>query len=123
MGNMHRPTAVAIGDLNGDGKPDLVTATYGSQPSDPPFVGVLLGNGDGFFAAPAYYGTGAFPRSVASGDLNGDDKPDVAAANHGSNTGSVLRGNGDGGSGRHTDYGTAGQPISVAVADLAPDGT
>ena len=96
MGNMHRPTAVAIGDLNGDGKPDLVTATYGSQPSDPPFVGVLLGNGDGFFAAPAYYGTGAFPRSVAIGDLNGDGKPDLAVANFRSGTVSVLRNTGGG---------------------------
>src|SRR5207249_4190368 len=98
------------------------TATYSSQPSDPPFVGVLLGNGDGFFAAPAYYGTGAFPRSVAIGDLNGDDKPDVVVANQYSNTVSVLLGNGDGSLGRKTNYGTGDGPSSVAIGDLNGDG-
>ena len=52
------PYSVAIGDLNGDGKLDLVTAN-GSFNG----VSVLLGNGNGTFATAVSYGTGSDPRS------------------------------------------------------------
>ena len=82
---------MAIGDLNGDGKPDLATANYSSNT-----VSVLLGNGDRTFGARTDFATAGGPYSVAIGDLNGDGKPDLATANYGSNTVSVLLGNGDG---------------------------
>jgi hypothetical protein len=72
------PNSVAIGDLNGDGTPDLATANGGSNS-----VSVLLGNGDGTFQARQDFATGVGPRSVAIGDLNGDDTPDLAVANTG----------------------------------------
>jgi hypothetical protein len=68
--------SVAVGDLNGDGKPDLAVANYNSNT-----VSVLLGNGNGTFAAAVNYGTGSFPLSVAIGDLNGDGRLDLAVAN------------------------------------------
>ncbi|HTZ98378.1 MAG TPA: choice-of-anchor tandem repeat GloVer-containing protein [Terriglobales bacterium] len=69
--------SVAIADVNGDGKPDLVAANYGSSS-----VGVLLGNGDGTFQAAVSYGSGAQSDVyVAVSDLNGDGKPDIAVAN------------------------------------------
>ena len=70
------PYSVAIGDLNGDAKPDLVTANNRSDN-----VSVLLGNGDGSFQTPLDYNAGSGPRSVAIGDLNGDAKPDLTVAN------------------------------------------
>ena len=82
-----RPDSVAIGDLNGDGKPDLATANaYAST------VSVLANRGDGSFEAKRDYATGSGPVSVAIGDLNGDGKPDLAAitANARSDTVSVL---------------------------------
>ena len=96
---------MAVGDLNGDGKPDLAVANSNSDD-----VSVLLGNGDGTFQAPVSYAAGVSPVSVAVGDLNGDGKPDLAVANSGSDDVSVLLGNGDGtlpGRGRPTPPATA----------------
>jgi hypothetical protein len=108
---------VAIGDLNGDGKPDLAVANAGSNT-----VSVLLGNGDGTFGAKTDYTTGSFPASVAIGDLNGDGKPDLAVASFYSNAVSVLLGNGDGTFGARRDYSTGVEPFSVRIGDLNGDG-
>ena len=109
--------SLALGDLNGDGKPDLAAVNV-----DVNTVSVLLGNGDGTFGPKSDYGTGSYPHSVAIGDLNGDGKPDLATANTVSFTVSVLLGNGDGTFGPKNDYGTGSNPYSVAIGDLNGDG-
>ena len=67
------PTAVAIADVNGDGKADILVPHNSG-------IGVMLGNGDGRFQPPVnYYGGGSgYPFAV--GDLNGDGYPDIAVA-------------------------------------------
>jgi hypothetical protein len=110
--------AVAIGDLNGDGKPDLAVANGDFRPTGT--VGVLLGNGDGTFRESSVYPTGAVPAAVAIGDLDGDGRPDLAVSNGLDATVSVLPGNGDGTFGAKSDYGPA--EISVAIGDLNGDG-
>jgi hypothetical protein len=70
------PHSVAIGDLSGDGKPDLAVANLGSNT-----VSVLLGDGNGAFSAKTDFGTGGGPYCVAIRDLNGDGKPDLVTAN------------------------------------------
>jgi len=70
------PFSVAIGDLNGDSKPDLVAAYTGASK-----VSVLANRGDGSFQPELDYRTGRGPSSVAIGDLNGDGKLDLATAN------------------------------------------
>jgi hypothetical protein len=67
---------VVIGDLNGDGRPDLVGATYANPCSA---VAVLLNQGSGVFGAPSYFS--GSPSSVAVGDLNGDGKLDLVVPN------------------------------------------
>ena len=74
------PVDVAVGDLNGDGKPDLVVASIGPAPTGA--VSVLLQSSTTagtFGAATSYFGYGD-PLSVAIADLNGDGHPDIAVA-------------------------------------------
>ncbi|MGW6412828.1 FG-GAP repeat domain-containing protein [Streptomyces vinaceus] len=112
-----RARSVAVGDLNGDSKPDLTTATSSGT------VSVLLGNGDGTFSPPASYPTGSFPVSGALGDVNGDNKLDFITANGSANSVSVLLGNGDSTFNPAATYpiGTGTRPNSVVVGDLNGD--
>jgi Ca2+-binding RTX toxin-like protein len=130
------PIPLAIGDLNGDGRLDLVTANIGGDPfavpTPPGTVSVLLGNGGGTFSAATPYLTGSvLPFSVALGDLNGDGRLDLAVANYGhllpggDGTISVFLGEGDGTFSAATQYptlDTPSAPQSVAIGDLNGDG-
>ena len=81
------PRSVAVADVNGDGKPDLVVANLCSSiGSDCPYpgtgdVGVLLGNGDGSFQPALTFGAGGPAASAAIADVNGDGRPDLLVAN------------------------------------------
>jgi hypothetical protein len=119
------PASVAIGDLNGDGNADLVTGArlmLGRFPSRD--VVVFFNLGDGSFSARVEYpiGLGYGLMSVAIGDLNGDGKLDVAAANESGDSVSVLLNSGNGGLLPHVDYETGSLPESVAIGDLNGDG-
>jgi hypothetical protein len=83
------PKAVAVGDFNGDGTPDLAVANFLSNT-----VSVLLGNGDGSFLPAINSPAGSSPWSVAVADFNGDGAADLAVADDGCVR--VLLGNGDG---------------------------
>jgi FG-GAP-like repeat/FG-GAP repeat len=61
--------------------------------------------------------------SVASGDFNGDGKPDLVIANYADATVSVLMGRGDGAFDAEARYSAKSAPTSVAVADFNGDGT
>jgi hypothetical protein len=112
-----RSYALAVGDFNGDGKPDLAVANYVLGT-----ISVLLGNGNGTFQPHVDYATGGYPESVAVGDFNNDGKLDLVVANNGSNTVSILLGNGDGTFQPQVEYATGNLPIGVAVADFNRDG-
>src|ERR1019366_3412245 len=120
------PTAVAVADLNGDGKPDLVMGC-GSIAA----VGVMLGNGDGTFQPAVTYdsGPGYAVNYVAVADVNRDGKLDLVVTNCGADgcaSGgplAVLLGNGDGTFQPAVTYDSGGRdPWSVAVADVNGDG-
>ncbi len=114
--------SVALGDLDGDGKLDIVTANSESNT-----VSVLVGTGGGRFAAKVDYpcASPSAPgqrNSIALRDLNGDGKPDIVTASYYSNALSVLLGVGDGTLAAMSAYPGGGHPTSVAVADLNEDG-
>ena len=120
---------MAVGDVNGDGKLDLVIKSVSFLDSDAFQVGVLLGNGDGTFQAPLLGaaqpgGSG----DLALGDFNNDGRMDAAVADQlGASSGnlSVFAGNGDGTfqSLIRLDLLTGGNdPLGVAAADLNGDG-
>ena len=113
------PRSVAVVDVNGDNKPDIVVANSGGNN-----VGVLLNIGNGTFLSQTPYttGGGSSPRSVAVVDVNGDNKPDIVVANNNNNVG-VLFNIGNGTFLSQTTYTTGGgsAPRSVAVADVNGD--
>ena len=74
------------------------------------------------FAAPANFGVGTDPFSVAVGDFNGDGRQDLAVANGGSDNVSILLGDGAGSFSAPTNFGAGNLPSSVAVGDFNGDG-
>jgi hypothetical protein len=113
----------AVGDFNGDGKPDLVVADTSAATGD---VSVLLGIGDGTFQPAVNYAAGVNPYgplTVAVGDFNGDGKPDLVAGNGKGGNLSVLLGNGDGTFQPALNYAPGGlSASSIAVGDFNLDG-
>lgn len=112
------PRAVAIGDLNHDGRPDIVTANYANNT-----VSVFIGMGFGVFTNAILYSTGLSPTSVAVGDVNGDGHPDIATSNYNDDTVSLLFGRGDGTFLSATNVLVSDRPDSIAIADFNGDGT
>ncbi len=82
---------VAVGDFNGDGRPDVVASTYFD-------LVVLLGDGAGGLGPAMSLGTpGHYFDSVGVADFNGDGKPDIVAAGYPAL--SIFLGDGAGGFG------------------------
>lgn len=124
----------AVGDVNGDGAPDVVVACgtcCGSRP-DPKsgHVVVLLGKGDGTFddAPGSPIKIASSVRKVALGDFNGDQRIDIAAAEHDSYGLTVLLGDGRGGfapapsSPVASGDGPGAHTHAIAAADVNGDG-
>jgi hypothetical protein len=95
------PFAVAVGDFNGDGIPDLAVANANQVGTADGSVSILIGNGDGTFKAAVSYDSGGNePSAIVTADFNGDGKLDLVVTNYGGGGGVpnvvLLLGNGNG---------------------------
>jgi Bacterial Ig-like domain (group 3)/FG-GAP-like repeat len=110
------PIAVAVGDFNSDGAPDLAVVDFAGS------LIVLLNNGDGTFTPERQtFPAGTEPMAIVVGDFNGDGNLDVAVVGHFSQV-QVLLGNGDGTFQPAKAYDTGRFPFGIAVGDLNGDG-
>ena len=79
-----QPAGLALGDFNGDNRPDIATALNVDGT-----VAVML-NVNGVPGAPMVLAAGSGPQGIAVGDLDGDGRPDIAVANSGGSTLSLF---------------------------------
>jgi hypothetical protein len=81
------PYSVAVVDVNGDNKPDIVVANSGTDN-----VGILLNGGNGTFVTQVIYSTvvNSSPFGVTVVDVNDDNKADIVVANYGTANAGVL---------------------------------
>ncbi|HMY20048.1 MAG TPA: VCBS repeat-containing protein, partial [Polyangium sp.] len=116
------PKSLAAADFNGDGRLDFVTANSSSANNT---VSILMNQGNGTFAPkvdiPAATGS-LFPQAVATGDFNGDGKPDLAVGMSNAGGLSVMMNQGNGTFGAPTKIGSGFPYNELAAIDMNGDG-
>jgi len=112
------PTSIAVGDFNGDGKPDLAVAAFFNGK-----IAVLLSRGDGTFEPASYYtvGSNETTSSIASAPLGKDGVLDLVVTNSLNSEVQVLLGKGDGTFKPAVAYNTPDYPAVVKLGDFNGD--
>jgi hypothetical protein len=115
------PVGFVVGDLNGDGRLDLVSLNY--DPSkDSSSVSILLGNGDGSLQPHVDYPLlPEYGTEAVAADFNGDGKLDLGICNVLGFI-SIMLGNGDGTFQQHKDFATPTLAVGLTASDFNGDG-
>jgi hypothetical protein len=116
------PTAVAVADLTGSGRFDLVVTNQGDFPDFNGSLSILLGSGDGTFKPAQNIAMPGGPMAVAVGDFNGDHRPDIAVSTHENDMVNVLLGNGDGTFQPARSYAVGVAPNEIVAGDFTGGG-
>jgi Concanavalin A-like lectin/glucanases superfamily/Bacterial Ig domain/FG-GAP-like repeat/Regulator of chromosome condensation (RCC1) repeat/Immunoglobulin domain/IPT/TIG domain len=122
------PRGLAVRDLDGDGKPELIVGNWGDNTVSVFHNSGATGLTTNSFAPAVNFAVGANPQGLAVADLDGDGQPDIVTANNNygtDNSVSILRNTSSLGNisfTPHVDF--AGMPTSycVAIGDLDGDG-
>jgi hypothetical protein len=118
-GTLGGPVSVAVGDIDIDGHPDIVTAN-----EDDFSVSVVFGEGGGVFGNKLEVAVGELPQAVVVSDINLDGRPDLLVANtvEESDAVSILRGSGDRTLQEPENFLVGGLlPVSIATGDFNSD--
>jgi hypothetical protein len=116
------PEGITTGDMDDDGKIDVLVACSGSSAvsllKNTSTVGTIA------FNAKIDYATGSFPWEVVAADIDSDGKFDIVSSNTGPNTVSVIRNTTTTGLSFATkiDFGTTSSPRGLVVNDIDTDG-
>lgn len=123
------PVAVIAADINSDGRPDLVATNWSGNTGNT--LSVLLNTtdagGSAAFSTQQVFAAQQAPYDIASADLNGDGRVDLAVTNQNSNSVSVLlnttaRGAASASFAAQQAFAAGSKPQSVAIADMNGDG-
>lgn len=111
--------SVAVADVNGDAKPDILTANGSATGT----ASVLLGRPAGAFEEPVAYAAGTYPFGIVAGDVNADGYADLAVADY-FDKAQVLINQKNGSFAPAVGYpaGAGGQPVGIALGDVNNDG-
>jgi hypothetical protein len=119
-GTLLGPKGLAVGDLNGDGIPDLaITNNNGDAGTT---VSIFLGNGNGSFRSAGTATAGTGPDGLVMGDFTGNHRMDLAVANFADNTVSILLGNGDGTFQPAQSVSVGMHPVQIVAASFTGNG-
>jgi VCBS repeat protein len=117
-------SAVAVGDVNGDGYPDIATTNFASSRFVwmQSAIQLMTANGDGTFNPPISFSAPRLPQDLKIADVNGDGNLDFVTANWIYNSLSIFPGDGHGAFGPSSELPTAGTATQVEVDDFNGDG-